>query len=192
MSRHRAVGGIGKPPFPQRGLCLVRPRPRITEGKEPIQQYALFPLASPSPPASRRPSLTRDRPVQRQTARPAALWRRTHAPSGYSTRPRAGPIAGRKAGRLPRQAAVPPCVRWQGHIVAAEQDMLAHRHAPDVWERALLVQAQFEKAEIRSATADIDDQYVPQIGIVTVDPLPQLMRRVVFFQPATERSLRLL
>jgi hypothetical protein len=77
-------------------------------------------------------------------------------------------------------------------IVAAEQDMLAHRHAPDVWERALLVQAQFEKAEIRSATADIDDQYVPQIGIVTVDPLPQLMRRVVFFQPATERSLRLL
>ena len=33
-------------------------------------------------------------------------------------------------------------------IVAAEQDMLAHRHALDVWHRALLVQAKFEKAEI--------------------------------------------
>src|ERR1700730_7658834 len=74
-------------------------------------------------------------------------------------------------------------------IVAAEQDMLAHRHAPDGWDRRLLVQAQFEKAEIRSATADIDDQYVPQLDIVTVEPLPQLMRRVVFFQPATESSL---
>ena len=51
-------------------------------------------------------------------------------------------------------------------IVAAEQDMLAHRHAPDVWHRALLVQAKFKKAEIRGAAADIDDQHVPQTGIV--------------------------
>jgi hypothetical protein len=37
MSSDRAVGGIGKPPFPQRCLRPVRPRPRITPGKEPVQ-----------------------------------------------------------------------------------------------------------------------------------------------------------
>ena len=38
MSGDRAVGGIRKPPLPQCGLRPVRPRARIAEGKEAIQQ----------------------------------------------------------------------------------------------------------------------------------------------------------
>ena len=41
MSRHRAVGGIGKPPLLQRALGPVRPRPRFTKGKDSVQQKAL-------------------------------------------------------------------------------------------------------------------------------------------------------
>jgi hypothetical protein len=55
-------------------------------GPSSLCSVARFPLASPLLPATPRPSLTRDRPVQRRTARPVALWRRTHAPSGYGRR----------------------------------------------------------------------------------------------------------
>ena len=41
MSRNRAVGGIGKPPFPQRRLCAVRPRRRVTHWKESVEYHAL-------------------------------------------------------------------------------------------------------------------------------------------------------
>ena len=57
-------------------------------------------------------------------------------------------------------------------IVAAQQRMLAHRDAPDVRVRRLLVQANFKNAEIRGAAADIDDQHVSRTGIAVVGPLP--------------------
>ena len=41
MPGYRAVGGIGKPPFPQRRRRLVRPRRLVAVGEEPVQQYAL-------------------------------------------------------------------------------------------------------------------------------------------------------
>jgi len=53
------------------------------------------------------------------------------------------------------------------------------------------LEAQFEEAEIRRAAPDIDNQRVLRPGITTTEPLPQLMRSVVPFQPAIERSLRL-
>src|SRR5215472_17748304 len=77
-------------------------------------------------------------------------------------------------------------------VVAAQEDMLAHSHAPDVGDWAWLVQVQLEQTEIRGAAADIDDQRVPWPGTAIVEPAPQLMSRVVPFQPAIERSLRLL
>ena len=56
-------------------------------------------------------------------------------------------------------------------IVAAQQDMLAHSHAPDVGHRAWLVEVQLEKAEIRGAAPDIDYQRVPRSGVTNVELL---------------------
>src|SRR6516164_4896768 len=75
-------------------------------------------------------------------------------------------------------------------IVAAEQVVIAHGDAPDVGNRGLVAQAQFENAEIRGAATDIDDQHMPQPRIALVGPLPQLSRFVTF-EPAIKRSLRL-
>ena len=51
--------------------------------------------------------------------------------------------------------------------------------------------SQREQAEIRGASADIDDQDVPRLGIVCV-ACPQRLCRTVPFQPAIEDCLRLL
>jgi hypothetical protein len=194
VSRDRAVGGIGKPPFPQRRQRPVRPRPRITEQKKPIQQYALdFPpryggrLRAGDHP---RPATGQcnSKPLVRSACGGQRMLLQVAA-GGYELIPlRAGKLAACRG--KPRFQEV---CDGEVDIVAAQQDMLAHRHAPDVRDRALLVQAQFEKAEIRGAAADVDYQHVTQPSITIVEPLPQLMRsRVVRFQPAIKCSLRLL
>ena len=52
--------------------------------------------------------------------------------------------------------------------------------------------SELEQAEIRGASADIDDQDVTRPGIVCVQYFPQRVGRAVPFQPAIEGCLRLL
>ena len=138
MSRDRAVGGIGKPPFPQAppGFGMAGP-PDHRRGRTRPATRPRFPAASLSPPATRRPCPTRDRAAQRRTARPASLRPPARAPSDHDRRRRDDPIARRKAGRLPREPRFHEVRDGQIDIVAAQQDMFAHRHAPDVGDRAL-------------------------------------------------------
>ena len=77
-------------------------------------------------------------------------------------------------------------------IIAAQQDMVAHRHAPDLWDPTSTVLAQFEEAEISRAPTDIDHQHMKLPGVAILQLMPKFARRIVLFQPAVEGCLRLL
>src|SRR5215467_9075969 len=192
MSRDGAVGRIGKPPLPKRRLRAVRLRPRIACGKEPVQQHTLdlgprhcrrLRVGNhPRPATGKRdgkPLIRRTGPCQR------ALLE--FARGGNEMFPlRAGKLAS------PGKPRFDEVCDGKVDVVAAQEDMLAHSHAPDVGDRAWLVQVQLEQTEIRSTAADIDDQRVPWPGLTIVEWAPQLMSRIVSLKPAIERSLWLL
>ena len=146
MSRDRAVGGIGKPPFPQRRLRPVRPRPRVTHGKEPVQQYALD-----FRPRHRGRLRAGDHPrpatgqcdgkllVRRACARQRALLQVTAGGNEMI------PLRAGKLAASPGKPRFHEVCDGKVDIVAAQQDMLAHSHAPDVGDRALLVRGAVRK-----------------------------------------------
>jgi hypothetical protein len=77
-------------------------------------------------------------------------------------------------------------------VVAAEQNVFADRNSPDVGDHARRTGSQLEQAEIRGASADVDDQDVPWLGTVRLQSFPRRVGRAVLFQPAVEGCLRLL
>ena len=54
----------------------------------------------------------------------------------------------------------------QVDVVAAQQNMFADGNPRDVGDAARRTGSQLEQAEIRGASADIDDQDVPRLSIV--------------------------
>ena len=73
----------------------------------------------------------------------------------------------------------------------AQQDMFADSHPRDVGDAARRTASQLEQTEVRGTAANINDQDVPQIGIVSRS-FPQRVSRTVLFQPAIEGCLGLL
>ena len=81
----------------------------------------------------------------------------------------------------------------QVDVVSTQQNMFADSHPRDVGDAARRTGSQLEQAEIRGASADMDHQDVPRLGIVCVPPFPQRVGvgRAVLFEPAIEGGLRL-
>src|SRR5207253_2481864 len=73
-------------------------------------------------------------------------------------------------------------------IVAAKQDVIAHRRSLDARGGAL--GAEFKEAEIRGSTADVDHQEMRSIAAIG-EPVGKLPGKVMPLQPAVERGLRL-
>ena len=87
----------------------------------------------------------------------------------------------------------------QVNVVATQQNVLADGNPSDIRDRTGRTRPQFEQTEIRSAAADIDDQDVPRLGIMCVQPFPprvgrapQRVGRAGLLQPAIECRLWLL
>ena len=75
-------------------------------------------------------------------------------------------------------------------VVAAQKDVVADRHALDLWRsrRGL----NLKQAEIGSTAADIYNQDVPIATAIAGKMVPQIRPLIVFFEPAIEGCLRLL
>ena len=75
-------------------------------------------------------------------------------------------------------------------IVAAKQDVIAHRRSLDARGGALGWGAEFKEAEIRGSTADVDHQEMRSIAAIG-EPVGKLSGKVMPLEPAVERGLRL-
>ena len=76
-------------------------------------------------------------------------------------------------------------------IVAAQQDVVAHCLALDARDRADRLRAQFEQAEIRRSTTNVDHQDVVRSIAVVGEPARKIRCKIVLLQPAVEGGLRL-
>ena len=162
MVRDRAVGRVGQAPVAQTRLGAIGPGARIADRKKPVQHQALD---------LSRASVAVCAPATRLDPRPGSA-------TMYCSCAEAGPrermlfqVSARRDEVIPLRAGHPAAFhhqpRFEQHrerqidIVAAQQDMFADRHPPDVGQRARRAGSQLEQAEIRGASADIDDQDVP-------------------------------
>ena len=177
MARHRAVGRVGKPPLAQTCLGSIGPCARIALRKEAIQHQPLDLVArqgcglcsgdQAGPPARQR---HREPLVRRSDARKGLL---------LQIATRRDEVIPLRAGNL---AAFPHKPRFkqdrEGEIdvVAAQQNVFADGNPLDVGDDARRTGSQLEQAEIRGATANIDDQDVLRLGIVRRQSLPTMGR----------------
>ena len=193
VARDRAVGRVGKAPVAQTRLGAKRPGARIAGRKKAVERQPLDFFARQSrrlrpgheagPPARHRHDVML---LRRAEARKRALLyiptRRDEVIKLWAGHPAA----------FRHELGLDQRREGEIDIVAPQQDMFADRNPPDVGDRARRAGAHIEQTEIRGAAADVDDQDMPRLGGVRVQPFPQRLGRAVSFQPAIEGRLRLL
>src|ERR1700751_1184638 len=137
MSRDCAVGGIGKPPLPKCRLRAVPLRPRITYGKEPVQQRT---LDFGSRHSHRLRASDHSRPATGKCDGKALIRRTSLSQCSLLEFATGGnemfPLRAGKLAASPGEPRFDQVSDGEVDIVATQEDMLAHSHAPDVGDRA--------------------------------------------------------
>ena len=101
------------------------------------------------------------------------------------------PLSARELPALTGQSRFEEVCDREIDIVAAQQDVVADCLALDVRGRAASLRAEFEEAEIRRSTTNVDHQDVVRSVAVVGELARKIRCKIVLLQPAVEGGLRL-